>query len=128
MSKRQNLIQNKFNFLKSHIRRKGLSKSSRCKSPQREVKAIAASAHDISQGLMDPDSMQISIHSGTTPQSSIASTASTSVVSQLLPVNQRDMDQFAQMKNMLTSFIWPRQETIRTAFCNYLASETFRLF
>ena len=33
------------------------------------------------------------------------------------------MDQFAQMKFMLSSFLKPRQETTRTAFSNYLASE-----
>ena len=38
-------------------------------------------------------------------------------------VNQQVMDQFAQMKTMLSSFLRPRKETTRTAFCNYLASE-----
>ena len=33
------------------------------------------------------------------------------------------MDQFSQMKTMLTSFLEPRKETTRIAFCNYLASE-----
>ena len=33
------------------------------------------------------------------------------------------MDQFAQMKTMLSSFLGPRQETTRTALYNYLASE-----
>ena len=33
------------------------------------------------------------------------------------------MNQLAQMKTMLSSFLGPRQETTRTAFCNYLASE-----
>ena len=32
------------------------------------------------------------------------------------------MDQFEQIKTMLTSFYSPRQETTRTACCNYLAS------
>ena len=38
-------------------------------------------------------------------------------------VDQPVMDHFAQMKTMLSSFLGPRQETTRTAFCNYLASE-----
>ena len=38
-------------------------------------------------------------------------------------VNQQVMDQFAQLKTMLSLFLGPRQETIRTAFCNYLASQ-----
>ena len=33
------------------------------------------------------------------------------------------MDHFAQMITMVSSFLWPKQETTRTAFCNYLASE-----
>ena len=33
------------------------------------------------------------------------------------------MDQFAQMRTLLSSFLGPKQETIRTAFCNSLASE-----
>ena len=33
------------------------------------------------------------------------------------------MDQFAEMKTMLSTFLGPRQETRRTAFCSYLASE-----
>ena len=37
------------------------------------------------------------------------------------------MDQFAQIKTMLTSFPGPRQKTTRTAFCNYLASEVENL-
>ena len=42
MTERQNWIQNKFNLLKTHIRRKGLSKSSRFKSLQRGASASAA--------------------------------------------------------------------------------------
>ena len=38
-------------------------------------------------------------------------------------VDQQVMDQFAQMKTMLSSFVGPGQETTRTAFCIYLASE-----
>ena len=60
--------------------------------------------------------------SALTHQPSICSTASTSVVSQPSSFDQQVMDQFCQMKNMLTSFTEPRQETIKTAFCNYLAS------
>ena len=33
------------------------------------------------------------------------------------------MDQFAQMITMLSSFWGPRQETTKTPFCNYLASD-----
>ena len=63
------------------------------------------------------DSMKISMRSDTTIQPSFTSP---SAVSQHSTVNQH-MDQFACMKPMLSSF--PGQETTRTAFCNYLASE-----
>ena len=36
---------------------------------------------------------------------------------------QQVMGHFGQMKTMLVSFLGPRKETIRTAMCNYLASE-----
>ena len=38
-------------------------------------------------------------------------------------VDQQFMDQFAQMKTMLSSFLGLRQESTRIAFCNYLTSE-----
>ena len=56
--------------------------------------------HDISRGSTDPDSMEISS-----------------------TVDQQVTDQFAKIKTMLSSFLGPRQETTRTAFCNYLESE-----
>ena len=61
-----------------------------------------------------------SMHSDTTHQPAVASP---SVVSQTTSIYQQVMDQFAQMKTMLTSFLSLRQETTRIAFCNYLASE-----
>ena len=51
------------------------------------------------------------------------SIASLSLVSQSSTVNLQVMDQFAQMKTMLSSFLGPRQGTKRTAFCNYLVSK-----
>ena len=52
---------------------------------------------------MDTNSMETNICSDTTSQPSICST-STSVVSQPSPVDQQVMDQFAQMKTILTLF------------------------
>ena len=98
MTERQNWIQDRLNFLKTHIRRKGLSKSSDFKSLQRGASASAASAHNISRESTDADSMDTSTHSDTTQQPSICSTTSTSVLSQASSVNQWVMDQFAQMK------------------------------
>ena len=127
MTESQNWIQDKFNFLKTHIRRKGLSKSSCFKSPQRGASASAASAHDISLGSMDTDSMDTSIRSVTTHHPSICSTASSSLLSQPSSVDQQVMDKFSKMKTMLTSPRGPKQETTRTAFWKYLASEVENL-
>ena len=66
------------------------------------------------------DSMEISMQSNTTIQPSVISP---SAVSRHSSVNQQVMDQFAQIKPMLSSFLRPRQETTRIAFCDYLASE-----
>ena len=92
-----------------------LSKSSGFKSAQTRASAYATSAHDISRGSTDTNNMETSIHSRHQP--SICSTSSTSVFPQPSSVNQRVMDQFAQMETMLTSSLGPRQETTRTAFC-----------
>ena len=51
------------------------------------------------------------------------SVRSTSAVSQCSTIDHQVMYQFTQMKTMLPPFLRPRQETTRTAFCNYLASE-----
>ena len=66
------------------------------------------------------DSMEISMQSDTIMQPSVTSP---SAVSQCSSVNKQVMDQFGQMKTMLSSFFGPRQETTRIVFCNYLASE-----
>ena len=61
MTERQNWIQDKFNFLKMHLKCKGFSKSSFLKSPARGVSASAASACNICRGSTDMDSMEISM-------------------------------------------------------------------
>ena len=48
---------------------------------------------------------------------------SPSTVAQCSSVDQQVFPQLAWMKIMLSSFLGPRQETTRTAFCNYLPSE-----
>ena len=120
----QNWIQDKFTYLKSHIRRKGLGKNTVFKSPQRGASASAASAHDISCGCTETESMQISIHSDKTHQPSIATP---SVVSQPSSVDQQVMDKFTQMTTMSTFFLGPSQETTRLTFCKNMASEVEKL-
>ena len=62
MMEHQNWTQDKFGFLKLHIRCKGLSKLSAFKSQARGASASAATAHDISRALSDTDSIEISMH------------------------------------------------------------------
>ena len=89
MTERQNWHQGKFNFLKTQIRCKGLSKSSGFKSrPEEPV-----------------HSLEISMRSDTTQQPSVASP---SVISQCSTVDQV-MDEFSQMKTMLSFSVGPRQ-------------------
>ena len=52
-AERQNWIQDKFNSLKTHIRKTFLSKSSGFKSPQRGGSESAASAYNISRASTD---------------------------------------------------------------------------
>ena len=120
MTERQNWIQEKFTFLKMPIRCKGLSKSSGCTSQVQGTSAYVASAHNISSGSTNTDSMEISMRSDTSIQPLVTSP---STVFGHSSVNQQVMDHFAQMKTMLSSVLWARQEIIRTAFCNSLASE-----
>ena len=108
MMERQNWIQDKFNFLKMHIRCKGLSKSSDFKSEARGASASAASAHGISRASTDMDSMDISMRLDTTIQPSVTGP---SAVSSSSLVNQKVMDQFVQIRTMLLSFFGPKHET-----------------
>ena len=57
ITERQNWIQDKFNFLKIHIRCRRLSNSSRFKSLAQGASASAVSAHEISSDSTDMDSI-----------------------------------------------------------------------
>ena len=78
MIERQNWIHDKFNFFKTHMRHKGLSKSSGFKSLAQGASASAALAHNISRGSTDMDSMEISMQSDTTIQPSVTSPSAVS--------------------------------------------------
>ena len=123
MTERQNWIQDKFGFLRSHIRRKGLSKSSDFKSKARGASASIASTHNISRVSTNTDSLEISMRSTDTtlqPQHVTSPAAASGCFS----VDQQVADQFTQMRTMLSSFLGQKQETTTcTAFCNYLASD-----
>ena len=63
MTERQNWIQDKINFLKTHIRHKGLCKYSAFESLARGASASTALTHNISRGSNDTDSIEISMRS-----------------------------------------------------------------
>ena len=73
ITEKQNWIQDRFNLLEMHIRCKGLCKSSAFKTPAQGASASAASAHDISKGSTNTDSIEIIMHSDTTIQPSVTS-------------------------------------------------------
>ena len=73
-TERQNWIQNKFYFLKTHIRFKRII---RLQVPSL-MNASAASLHDISIALTDMDSMEISMRSNTTIQPPVTSPSAVS--------------------------------------------------
>ena len=87
MKERQNWIQDKLNFLETHIIRKELSKSLGLKFPARGASASSASAHGISRSSTDTDSMEISLWSD--------QECSLPAVSQRSSVNKQIKDQFA---------------------------------
>ena len=115
----QTWIQDKLGFLRSHIRCKGLSKLSPFIL---QARGSSTSAYDISRASTDTDSMEISMRSIDTmlqPQQVM----SPITASEQSLVNQQVMDQFTQMRSMLSSFLGQKQGTTRTALCNFLMSE-----
>ena len=120
ITEHQNWIQDKFHFLKLHIRSKGPSKSSGFKSQTWRASALAASTHNISRASTDTGSMMISIQSTDITFLHQQVTRLTAAAGHSL-VDQQVMDQFTQMRTILSSFLRQKQETKRTAFCNYLA-------
>ena len=127
MTECQSSIQDKFGLLRSHIRCKGLNKSSGFKSHARGASASATTAHNISRASTDIDSMEISMWlTDTTLQPQNITSPIT--VLRALSVDLQVMDHFTQMRTMLSSFLRQKQDTtIYTAFCNYLVPEVERL-
>ena len=115
-----------FSFLQGHIRRKGVSKSSAFKSPQRPC-AAAASASVPDTSRYTESEMEISIASDVTHQPS-----STSLKRQKAPVMTTTtaadpvLDQFQQMRSVISSFLGACQDSTSSPqqlFCNYFHSE-----
>ena len=124
-TERQTWLKDSFSFLRGHIRRKGVSKSSAFKLPQRPS-AAAASVQDTSR---DTESeIEISIASYVTHQPSSTSPkqrqppVATATTSSADPV----LDQFQQMRSMISTFLGAPQDPTpspRQSFCNYLHSK-----
>ena len=124
-TERRTWLKDSFSFLRGHIRRKGVSKSSAFKSPQRPSAAAAsASVPDTSR---DTESEMESIASDVTHQPS-----STSPKRRQPPVVTTTtfadpvLDQFQQMRSMISTFLGARQDPTpspRQSFCNSLHSE-----
>ena len=101
MMEHQNWIQDKFEFLRLHIRLKGLNKLSGFKS---QARGASTSAHNISRASTDTDNMEISMQStDTTLQPQLVTRPTTTSGCSL--VDQQVMDQFKQMRSMLSSFL-----------------------
>ena len=115
MTERQNWIQDKFNFLKTHIRCKGL-KSTGFKTLARGASASTASAHDISRGSADNIVWRSACNQ--TPQYSFHCKPK-----QFFSIQQSTSKSWTSLHTCCHLFFVPRQETTTTAFCNYLASE-----
>ena len=107
-TEQQTWLKDSFSFLRGHIRRKGVSKSSAFKSPQR-LSAAPASGPDTSR---DTESeMEISIASDVTHQP-----LSTSPKRRQPPVTTTTtsadpvLDQFQQLRLLISTFLGARQD------------------
>ena len=107
-TKQQTWLKDSFSFLRGHIRRKGVSKSSAFKSPQRpSVAAASATVQDTSR---DTESeMEISILSDATHHPSSTSPKRrqppvATTTSSADPV----LDQFKQMRSLISTFLGER--------------------
>ena len=100
-TERQTWLKDSFSFLRGHIRRKGVSKSSAFKSPQRPSAAPAsASVPDTSK---DTESeMEISIASDVTHQPSSTSRKRQPPVATTITSADPVLDQFQQMRSSIS--------------------------
>ena len=124
-TERQTWLKDSFSFLRGHIRRKGVSKSSAFKSPQRPAAAASASVLDTSR---DTESeMEISIASDVTHQpSSTSPKRRQPTVPTTTTAADPVLGQFQQMRSLITTFLCARLDPTpspRQQFCNYFHSE-----
>ena len=122
----QSWLKDSFSFLRGHIRRKGVSKSSAFKSPQR-LSAAAASASVPDTSRDTESEMEISITSDVTHQpSSTSPKRQQPTVVTTTTAADPVLDQFQQIRSMISTFLSTRQDPApspRQSFCNYLHSD-----
>ena len=122
-TERQTWLKDSFSFLRGHIKRKGVSKSSAFKSPQRPSAAVA-SVPDTSP---DTESkMEISMASDVTHQPSSTSPKRRQPTVATTTAPDPVLDQFQQMRSMISTFLGACQDPTpspRQSFCNCLHSE-----
>ena len=122
-TEQQTWLKDSFSFLQHHIRRKGISKFSMFKSPQRPS-AATASVPDTSR--VTESEMEISMASDVTHQP--LSTSPKRQQPTIVTTTAADpvLDQFQQMRSLISTFLGARQDPTpspRQSFCNYLHSE-----
>ena len=125
-TERQTWLKASFSFLRGHIRRKGVSKSSAFKSPQRPS-AVAASA-SVPDTCRDTESeMEISIASDVTHQpSSTSPMRRQPTVPTTTTAADPVLDQFQKMRSLISTFLVAHQDPTpspRQSICNYLYFE-----
>ena len=120
---RQTWLKDSFSFLRGHIRRKGVSKSSGFKSPLRPS-AATASVPDTSRGT--ESEMEISMASDVTHHPASTSPSRQPATVAMSTPQDPVLDQFQQMRSMMSTFLGARQDPTpgpRQSFCNYLHSK-----
>ena len=122
-TKRQTWWKDSFSFLRGHIRRKGVSKSSAFKSPLRPS-AVTASVPDTSRET--ESDVEISMTSDVTHQPSTTSPLQRTAAVTTTTAEYQVLDQFQKMRSMIYSFLGGHQDPTpspRQSFSNYLHSE-----
>ena len=122
-TERQTWLKDSFGFLRGHIRRKGVSKSSGFKSPLRPSAATASvpdTSRETESKIEISMASDVTHHPASTSPSHQPATVATSTPQDLV------LDQFQHMKPMMSTFLSARQDPTpgpRQSFCTYLHSE-----
>ena len=122
----QTWLKDSFSFLRGHLRRKEVSKSSAFKSPQRPS-AVPAAASALVPDTSTESEVEISIASDVTHQPlSTSPKRRQPTIATTTTAGDPVLDQFQQMRSLISTFLGARQDSTlspRQSFCNYLHSE-----